>query len=208
MKKHYHWFAMALMATGALFLSFGLLENEPAKIVFPEDLKGIIVDSPPTHIPDFKLTTHTNETFTKGDLKGKWTLMFFGYTHCPDVCPTSLRVLDGVSNDESLPKDTQYVFTTVDPGRDDVAKMKDFVTFFNESFVGLTGDKAEIDKLAERLGVIYDYEGDTSSDDYVVNHFAAVYVFDPHARMRAYILPPHDVQKVSRAFKLISDYYK
>lgn len=199
---------MALMAVGALLLSFGLLESEPPKITLPDDLKGVIVDSPPTLIPDFKLDATNGKSFTKADLEGKWTMMFFGFTNCPDVCPTSLRVMDGVSNDSSMPAGTQYVFTTVDPRRDTVGRMKEFVTFFNEDFIGLTGEKAEIDKLAEKLGVIYDFEGDVESGSYGVTHFAAVYLFDPQARMRAYVLPPHDVERVARSFKLIADYYK
>ena len=100
------------------------------------------------------------------------------------------------------------VFVSVDPGRDTPEIMDTFVSYFNEKIIGITGDKAIIDKVAEPLGVIYDYEGDVASGDYIVNHFAAVYIFDPKGRERAYILPPHDVDKVTRAFKLISDYYR
>lgn len=206
-KKKHHWLAIALVGVGLLVLSFGLRETEPPKLELPEHIRGVVIDSPATQIPDFALTNQNGDVFRKANLKNKWTLMFFGYTNCPDVCPMSLRVLDGVSNQDNLPLNSQFVFTTVDPSRDTQEKMKDFVSYFNEDLIGLTGDKAEIDKLAEPLGVIYDYEGDVASGDYIVNHFAAVYIFDPQARMRAYILPPHDVQRVTEVFRLVSSYY-
>jgi protein SCO1/2 len=203
-------YAVVLIVAGLGLIFFGLsaVDQEPEKLKLPEDLKGVIIDSPPTLLPDFKLVTNDNHTFTKDDLQGKWTLMFAGYTHCPDVCPTSLRVLDKVSNERGLPDNTQFVFMSVDPGRDTPQVMDDFVSYFNEGIIGLTGDKSVIDTIAEPLGIIYDYEGDVASGDYIVNHFAAVYILDPQGRERAYILPPHNVDKVSRSFKLISEYYE
>ena len=203
-------YAIIMMLFGVGLIVFGLsaIDDEPEKLKLPDDLKGVIIDSPPAIMPSFSLLTNKGEAFTNENLKGKWTLMFPGYTHCPDVCPTSLRVLDKVSNTQGLPANTQFAFMTVDPGRDTPEVMNDFVTYFNEKIIGLTGDKAVIDSLAEPLGIIYDYEGDVDSGDYIVNHFAAVYIFDPRGHERAYILPPHDVDKVTRSFKLISDYYK
>ena len=203
-------YALVLILFGVGLIIFGItaMDREPEKLKIPDDLKGVIIDSPPAVMPEFSLLTNKKQTFTNENLKGKWTLLFPGYTHCPDVCPTSLRVLDKVSNAKDLPENTQFAFMTVDPGRDTPEVMNEFVNYFNEKIIGITGDKAEIDVLAEPLGVIYDYEGDVASGDYIVNHFAAVYIFDPKGRERAYILPPHDVDKVARAFKLISDYYR
>ena len=145
---------MMLFGVGLIVFGLSAIDDEPEKLKLPDDLKGVIIDSPPAIMPSFSLLTNKGEAFTNENLKGKWTLMFPGYTHCPDVCPTSLRVLDKVSNAQGLPANTQFAFMTVDPGRDTPEVMNDFVTYFNEKIIGLTGDKTVIDSLAEPLGVI------------------------------------------------------
>jgi len=184
------------------------MSGEPEKLQLPTTLEGVFIDSPPMPIPEFTLTDHNNKPFTKDDLKGKWSLVFFGFANCPDVCPTSMAVMDKVSKLEGVPKDTQYLFVSVDPKRDTPEKLKEFVSFFNEKFIGATGSEAELKKFEEPLGVIYDFEGDTSSDDYIVTHFAAIYIMDPTGNQRAYILPPHSVAQVGEAYKLIYQHYK
>ncbi len=194
-----------------LFLIVGVsiagCSGEPAPLKVPDSLRGLIIDSPATKLPDFMFTDHNGKAFDKSRFKNKWSLVFFGYTNCPDVCPTSLTIMDKVSKRAGLPDNMQYVFVSVDPKRDTPEKLKDFVGHFNAKFIGATGPKAELDKLQEPLGVIYDYDGDTNSDDYVVNHFAAIYIIDPNGRERAYILPPHNEKLVGDAFALVYDYY-
>lgn len=188
-------------------LVFACSDSEPEKLKVPASLQGLIIDSPAAKLPDFKFTDHNGQLFDVNRFKDKWSLLFFGYTNCPDVCPASLTIMDKVSKRKDLPKNMQYVFVSVDPKRDTPEKLKDFVEYFNAKFVGATGPKSEIDKFQESLGVIYDFDGDTSSDDYVVNHFAAIYMIDPNGRERAYVLPPHSEKQVGDAFKLVYDYY-
>ena len=137
------------------------------------------------------------------NFQGKWSLVFFGYTNCPDVCPTTMSVLEKLKRKTSTPKDTQYVFVSVDPSRDTPKVLKEFVAYFDEDFIGVTGPKAELDKFKETFGVIYDYEGDTASDEYIVNHFAAIYVISPDGKQVGYVLPPHSVEQVSEAYNLM-----
>ncbi|MDH5544318.1 MAG: SCO family protein [Gammaproteobacteria bacterium] len=202
--------ALVLMIAGfgLIYFGFSAIQSEPPKLALPEDLKGVIIDSPPADIGEFALSTHKDEIFSRKNLLGKWTVLFPGYTNCPDVCPNSMRVMDQMYKQEGLPEGTQFVFMTVDPLRDTVNVMNDFVYYFNENIIGITGEKAEIDKLTQLLGVIYDYEGDMSTGDYIVNHGASVYFIDPLGRERAYVLPPHDVERVTRAFRLVTDYYR
>ncbi|MDH3325844.1 MAG: SCO family protein [Gammaproteobacteria bacterium] len=196
-----------LVAILALFLNYGC-SSEPEPLTVPQSIKGLIVDSPPTKLPDFKFIDHNGKVFGNAQLKNNWSLVFFGYTNCPDVCPTSLSIMDKISKQPGLPDNMQYIFASVDPKRDTPEKLKGFVEYFNAKFIGVTGTKAEIDKFQEPLGVIYDYDGDTNSDDYVVNHFAAIYIIDPKGRERAYVLPPHSEKQMNEAFKLVYNYYK
>lgn len=180
--------------------------GEPPILQVPEPLKGLIVDSPAAKLPNFNFTDHEGKKFDKGRFKDKWSLVFFGYTNCPDVCPASLTILDKISKQKNIPDNMQTVFISVDPKRDTPKKLNDFVSYFNDEFIGATGEKSELKKF-EDLGVIYNYEGDLTSDEYVVNHFAAIYIIDPKARERAYILPPHTEKQVGDAFRLVYDHY-
>ena len=198
----------ALIIAGFAILIGACSKSEPPPLKVPDAIKGLIVDSPPTKLPAFKFVDHNGKVFDNSRFKDKWSMVFFGYTNCPDVCPTSLTVMDKVSKQPGLPENIQYVFVSVDPKRDTPDKLKDFVEYFNAKFIGATGDKSEIDKFQEPLGVIYDFEGDTSSDDYIVTHFAAIYIIDPQGRERAYVLPPHKDTQVGDAFRLVYNYYK
>ncbi len=180
---------------------------EPPEPAIPEDLKGVFIDSPAVRLPDFELVDHNNRIFNNASLKGQWSLVFFGFTNCPDVCPTSMTELNKVSAMPDTPEDTQYVFISVDPKRDSSEKLKEFVTFFNDKFIGVSGQKSEIDKFKEPLGVIYGFEGDTTSEDYVVTHFAAIYLIAPDGKQRAYALAPHSAIQISRAYQLVRKHY-
>jgi protein SCO1/2 len=180
--------------------------REPEPLQLPDHFEGVIVESPAVELPDFELINQNGEAVDKSMFKGKWSMVFFGYMNCPDVCPTSLTVFQQMKQHDIPP--TEFVFATVDPGRDTPEKLKEFLEYFDKSFIGLTGKKSEIDKFTDPLGVIYSYEGDTSKGDYIVNHFAAMYIIDPKARMRAYILPPHQLDRVMEAYTLIREYYE
>lgn len=193
--------ALLALAIGLVYL---LETREPAPLEFDNSM-GVSVISPPVPLASVTLQDQNGDAFRTSDLEGQWTLMFFGFTNCPDVCPTTLRTLKQA--EERLPQAINYVFTTLDPRRDTPEKVKEYLAFFNPDFIGLSGTKDEIDRFSETLGVIYDYEGDVESGDYLVNHYAAILVIDPQARLRAHILPPHPVDKVVDATTRLIDYY-
>ncbi len=184
-------------------------QREPEPLEF-SDIKGISIISPPVSLPQINLVDHNGSAVSVDNFRGQWSMAFFGYTHCPDVCPTSLATMKRVATrlrEEGQERGTRYLFVSLDPFRDGPEVIKDYVTFFDPAFIGITGEKVEIDKLAERVGVIYDYEGDVRDDDFIVNHYAAILIFDPKGRLRAHILPPHSVDKVFDAFSRIRTYY-
>lgn len=184
---------------------FTFQSREPSPLKFDASM-GIPVMSPAIALPQVSLIDQDNQTFTQQNLKGKWSLLFFGYTNCPDICPTTLQTMGQVA-DKLGDYDINYLFITVDPKRDTVAVIKEYVGFFHADFMGITGDKTEIDRLAETLGIVYNYDGDLNDDQYTVSHYGAILVIDPEARLRAHILPPHPVKKVSTAVETIIEYY-
>ena len=128
----------------------------------------------------FTLQATTGETFTEKSLLGKPTLIFFGYTHCPDICPTTLFDLSQLMQQPAL-KDKnlkpRVIFVTVDPARDTPQTMKEYLSNFDKDFIGLSGDDTHIDAIVKAYRV-YAKKGEVSGNDYTMDHSAFVYLLD------------------------------
>ena len=137
---------------------------------------------------DFALTDHTGKERTLADFRGKVVVMFFGYTHCPDICPTTMAELKAVK--EQLGEDgkrLQVLFVTVDPERDTPRLLANYVPAFDPSFLGLYGDAAATAKVAKDFRVFYQKVSGKTPDSYTVDHTAGSYVFDPQGRLRLFV---------------------
>jgi protein SCO1/2 len=137
---------------------------------------------------DFTLTDHTGKMRTLADFRGKLVVMFFGYTRCPDVCPTTLaelRVAKAQLGDSG--NRLQVLFVTVDPERDTQKLLANYVPAFDPSFLGLYGDAAATAKVAKEFKVFYQKAPGKAPDSYTVDHTAGSYVFDPQGRLRLYV---------------------
>jgi protein SCO1/2 len=145
----------------------------------------------PRPIGALALTAHTGKTLTERDLTGHPTLVFFGFTHCPDVCPTTLARLAEIKKSAALP-DLRVLFVSVDPGRDTPAVLAPYVHAFDPDFIGATADAHEIRRLAQRFGVAV-ARIDLPGGDYMMDHSAAVFLLDRHAQIVAVFTPPFDV---------------
>lgn len=162
----------------------------------------------PLPIRAFELVDHQGEPFTNERFHGQWTFLFFGYTHCPDVCPMTLEALAQVRKilDEGGDAgDTGFVFVTLDAERDTVEALDGYVGHFDEDFVGVTGDQEEIDALAEQLGVMnVRVSRDGGADAYHIDHTTSVMLVDPEGRVRAAFPNAHAPQRVARQYREIS----
>jgi len=137
---------------------------------------------------DFALTDHTGKARTLADFRGKAVVMFFGYTRCPDVCPTTLAELKAVK--DQLGEDgkrLQVLFVTVDPERDTQGLLATYVPAFDPSFLGLYGDSAATARVAKDFRVFYQKSPGKTADGYTVDHTAGSYVFDPQGRLRLFV---------------------
>ncbi|HMH17237.1 MAG TPA: SCO family protein [Burkholderiales bacterium] len=136
---------------------------------------------------EFALTDHTGRPRTLADFHGKVVVMFFGYTRCPDVCPTTLAELKAVKDQlGSEGKRMQVLFVTVDPERDTATLLANYVPAFDPSFLGLYGDPAATAKVAKEFRVFYQKVPGKTPDAYTVDHTAGSYVFDPQGRLRLF----------------------
>ncbi len=137
---------------------------------------------------DFTLTDHTGQTRRLADFKGKVVVLFFGYTQCPDVCPTTLsnmvEVMKLLGADE---RRVQVLFVTVDPERDTPQLLTSYVPQFHPSFIGLYGDAAATQATAGEFRVFYQKQPGSSAKTYSVDHSANSYVFDPQGHLRLYV---------------------
>jgi len=130
----------------------------------------------------FNLINHKGEKKTKEDFMGKWLLLYFGFTHCPDICPEELEkitdIVSAINEDNKLP-DLQPVFVSVDPRRDTPEAMSEYLKDFHPTFVGLTGTEEEIEAAAKSYRVYYSVGPIDADEDYIVDHSMNMYLMNP-----------------------------
>lgn len=177
----------------------------------PPEIEASLLPEPRA-LTSFQLVDQHGKRVDADSLRGHWSVMFIGYTHCPDVCPTTLQTLAATARRMAASPDgvdhTRFVFVSVDPKRDNVAHLKDYLAYFNPNFIGATGEREQIDALVRQLGAIYIFEGDTNGDSYIVNHSATLYVIDPQGRLYARLQPPHEAARIADTLARIRHFYE
>lgn len=150
-------------------------------------------------VADFTLRRADGEALTEDDFKGVWTVAFFGFTHCPDICPTTLTTFKQVWKHLQQAQATdriRFVFISVDPQRDTPTQLANYVGFFNKAFIAATGSDEELTRLTRSLGLVYARIPD-ADDTYNVDHSASVVIIDPQARRAGLFRPPFDAEAIS-----------
>ena len=198
--------ALAAMLAG-VWLAEIYREHDARATLLPDQVITLFPD--PKRLTAFALTDHKNRVFDLASLKGKWSFLFFGFTHCPDICPTTLAVLararDNIAKNSVGAEDIQFVFISVDPNRDTASKLRQYVDYFDTTFLGVTGDNAQIGNLAGQLSAAYQVAITPGMENYPVYHTAAVFLLDPRARYHAVFTPPHDAEAISKRFKVVRE---
>jgi len=170
----------------------------------PAELEAITMLGADTRaLPEFELIDHHSKTLDRSRFKGKWSLMFFGYTSCPDVCPTTLNTISHVVSalhDPRVQDTVKVYFVSVDPGRDKPELLASYMNYFNPDFIAATSDVNNLDILTDALGVSYRIgkkaEGDPS---YTVDHSGFVALINPDVEFAGLLFTdPAQVQAVAR----------
>jgi protein SCO1/2 len=189
----------AALAVIALVLGFGAAvtffdSGSGQQQAAPEGLQGYMV-SPARKIAVPDLIKGNGASFTGKDIKGSWTAMFFGYTNCPDICPTTMAMLVQAKKKaaEQGVNFPQVVFVSVDPERDNVEMLGEYVEYFDKDFTGVTGDAKLIDALARQMSVVYMRVPSVTDDpnNYHVDHSAAILLLSPEGKLTAFLTAPH-----------------
>ncbi len=196
--------AMIAIVAGAIavFAAVRLAEGEPegpailvaGRSEDAPELRGFRI-LPVRLAPDFTLTAQDGMPFSLSDARGKIVLLFFGFTHCPDICPTTLLTLgQGITQLGTAAEDVQVVLVTVDPERDTPTILGGYVEAFHEGAIGLTGEMAQIEAVADAYSVSFAKEwpegADPETDPYSMAHSATVFVIDEDGQLREGFLSP------------------
>jgi protein SCO1/2 len=191
-----HTFIAVVLATGLLVASCNRAPTPPATAtVLPEAVP----------VPAFSLVDQSGEPIDESVFEGYWDLVFFGFTHCPDICPTTLQVLAAAKSrladlgHSPLPR---IVLVSVDPERDTPELMAQYVDYFGEGNLGITGTLEELKKLTSGLGIYFQKQA-SDTEHYTVDHSAAVLLVDPDGGFSAVFGGTHEVENFVHDLPLI-----
>ena len=187
------WITVAsILAVITLFMALFLNKLLSPRILSQQELQvnGAIVFDNPRIINEFSLINHDGAPFTLADLKGHWTLVYFGFTRCPDICPTTLMDLNRLLNnlDADIAQKTKVVMVSADPARDTPELLKPYVQHFNTQFTGVTGEFVETMKLAQNLNVAFNKV--VMGDDYTIDHTGNLILVNPKGHYHGFFKPP------------------
>ncbi|HKK02498.1 MAG TPA: SCO family protein [Gammaproteobacteria bacterium] len=163
--------------------------------------------STPRPVPAVPALDHRGADFGRADYEGRWTIVFFGFTHCPDICPTTLNVLAGARRLlDDLPEAARPAVTmiSVDPGRDTPERLAEYVPFFHPEFRGVHVAAQHLPELARSFGAAYAY-APLEDENYTVDHTASVFLVDPEARVAGVFPTPHTAEGIATDMRRIMD---
>lgn len=186
---------LLVIATIALALGFSaslfVFEAKPVKLE-----AGLWFGDQAKALPEFELIDHNNKTLGKPQIADKWSIMFFGYTHCPDVCPTSLQAMSDMLNaidDASVRRQVQVIFVSVDPERDTAEILKTYVQYFHPDFIGATAALPDLDILTSAIGIAHSRDKSQENQPaYDVSHSSSIILLNPRAEFAGLFSTPHN----------------
>jgi protein SCO1/2 len=168
---------------------------------------GLFVYDIPRTVNAFALTDHEGAPFTQERLQGQWSLLFFGYTFCPDICPITLATIHQFEQllqveEPEAAAQLQVAMISVDPQRDTADKLAAYMGYFGEDYVGVTGQYIDIFNLGRQLNVAFGYTP-TENGEYLVNHSGEIILINPNGKFHGFFKVPHDPEKMLRNFRSV-----
>jgi len=163
-------------------------------------------------IADYDLVDHNGNPFTPNDIRGTWTFWFFGFTHCPDICPITLGTLSASVNKLKTEHNISYkiniIFVSVDPERDDTASLKTYVNAFSEHAIGVTAEQNKLTPFLKNMGIVaVKQDNNGQLKDYLVDHSSSIFLIAPDTGISAYFGSPHEVNSIVQDFLTINKFY-
>jgi len=208
MSKKLLFVSIVIALSAVVSFYFFMLKPSHAVTVSTSKIDGVLLPEAQA-IKDFKLIDHQGHPFTQANLKGKWTLLFFGFTNCGYVCPTTLTALNKMDQillqklkPEQMP---QVVLVTVDPERDSIKKLNQYIKAFNPRFIAVRGELPATTAFEKQLHIVAVKV--KTKQDYYYDHSAEVLVFNPAGKLQAYFSYPHEPVKMSEDYQFLLNHY-
>ena len=205
--------AIAVASTVAITAFIAWRSGNDAVVKPPEEIEDYLFWQA-KDLTDFKLIGADSKTLGLNDLKGKWSFIFFGYIHCPDVCPLTMGILGQafklMEKNPAAYQEIQGVFISVDPRRDTPELAKEYASYFSSKFTGVTGDTAQLEVLSRQMSALYTIhpkEPDKTGDNYLVSHTSTIFLVDPQGRLYGKFPPPQTPQEIAEVFIKIRTFY-
>lgn len=173
--------------------------------------QGLFVYDVPRRFSNFDLTFHTGETFSREDLEGKWTLIFFGFTYCPDICPLTMATLSRFSSlleDTPYGEDTQVIMVSVDPDRDTPEKLAEYVGFFNDDYLAATSEYINIFTLARQLNIAFSYLPGEVEGEYEVSHSGEIPLINPYGDFHGFFKYPPVAEEMLETYTVVRENFE
>ncbi len=200
----YKIFAVVLIMFGLGYLIILSMPTQPS-----HGIKGLFYPQTKPLLP-FQLT-QIGGNFTPENLQNHWSLLFFGYTYCPDICPVTLSMLSNMKANLSqvypqIAGNTQFVFISVDSQRDTPEKLAEYVRFFDNDFIGITGSDEQISALTRQLGIVFLKKPGNTKDDYLIDHSAQILLINPQSEWVGVFSAPHEAETLAHHYAQMRQY--
>lgn len=196
------------MAAVAIFTGILVQQSDKSSQALPDLEKVVILPNSRT-LQAANFLDHTGAVFTVEDLKGYWNIIFFGFTNCPDICPTTMRTLAQVK--QSLVEQNSWgkyrvIMVSVDPERDSIERLNNYVPYFDEEFIGLQSDVETTTNFAKQLGILF-VKQEAVDGFYEVDHSVSMILVNPKAEMAGVITAPHNIEQINGDLALLAEHF-
>ncbi len=202
---------LAFIVLAVLATSIGIFVQQSHRTAteLPQFNNMVVLPAPRT-LSDVDLIDHRGSSFNLNNLSGRWSLMFFGFTHCPDICPTTMASLKQVKQQLSSQRkwgNYQVIMVSVDPKRDSPEQLSKYVPFFDPEFIGVTGTEQSLTQFAKQVGVLFVTREGSAPDNYEVDHSASIILIDPDGNWAGAIPAPHNVDEMTSDLLKLANFY-
>ena len=175
----------------------------------PNLSQQVIIYDPVRSIAPFLLSDQQQQAFSHSQLLGQWSIIFLGYTYCPDICPTTLAMLRSIYQSLNEVTKTHVVFVSADPNRDTPERLRQYLQYFHPEFIGVTAPHADLLPFTQNLGLAYAMYSGQTPESYLVDHSASIVLVNPQGQIQATFLPspnPYGYVPTVDAKLLLSDF--
>ena len=202
MNKGIVWTVLSCLAFMAIVLSLFISRMNTARELTEQEYKdlGAYFIDPPRQLSGFHLISDQNMNFAIDDFKGKWSILFFGFTFCPDICPLTMKQLSEVKEGLMDKADKiNFYLVSIDPDRDSPENLRTYLDNFDEEFIGLTGEIDKIYKFSTQVNAPFFPVVNSNEENYTVDHSGSLVLINPEGNYAGFFRAPHDQNKIIKA---------